>query len=54
MDKSATDVPECRRKVASRRRVAGGIRFLVNARGLKFDVWGAASGIAHACSVVLQ
>ena len=30
-----TDEVECRRKVASGRLVAGGIRYLVNARGLQ-------------------
>ena len=34
MDKLGTDETECSRKVASERRVAGAIRYLVNARSL--------------------
>ena len=34
LDESGTDVGECRRKVASGRKIAGAIRFLGNARGL--------------------
>ena len=34
LDESATDKAECSRKVASGRRVADAIRFLVNARSL--------------------
>ena len=37
LDKSSTYKVECRRKVASGRRVAGDIRSLVNARGLQFE-----------------
>ena len=35
LDESGTDVAECHRKVASRRRVESVIRFLVNPRDLK-------------------
>ena len=37
LDESDTDGATCRRKVASGRRVAGAIRFLVNARDLQLD-----------------
>ena len=37
MDESGTVGAECRRKVASGRRVAGGIRSLVNARNLQLE-----------------
>ena len=37
LDKSDTDVLECRRKVASGRKVAGAIRSLVNARDLQLE-----------------
>ena len=37
MDESGSDVDVCRRKVASGRKVAGAIRFLVNAWGLQLD-----------------
>ena len=37
LDKSGTNGAECSRKVESRRRVAGSIRSLVNARELKFE-----------------
>ena len=36
-DKSSTDGAECRRKMASGKRVAGAIRSLVNARGLELE-----------------
>ena len=35
LDESGTDGTECSKKVASVRRIAGAIRFLVNARDLK-------------------
>ena len=35
LDESSTDEAECRKKVSSEKRVAGAIRSLVNARGLK-------------------
>ena len=35
--KSGTDDPECRRKVAIGRKVAGSIRSVVNARGLQHE-----------------
>ena len=35
LDKSGTDEADCSRKVASGMRVAGAIRFLVNARSLQ-------------------
>ena len=41
MDESSTDGVEFRRKVASGRRVAGAIRFLLNARDLQFECAGA-------------
>ena len=37
LDESGTDEAECRRKVASGRRVAGAIRSLTNARSLQLD-----------------
>ena len=37
LDESGTDVAECHRKVACGRKVAGDIRFLVNARSLLFE-----------------
>ena len=37
LDESGTDKAECSRKVASRRRVAGAIRSLVNARDLELE-----------------
>ena len=37
MDEAGTDGAECNRKVASRRRVAGVIRSLVNARDLQIE-----------------
>ena len=37
MDESGTEGAECRRKMASGRRLAGAIKFLVNARGLQFE-----------------
>ena len=37
LDESGTDGAECGRKVASRRRVAGAIRFLVNAKDLQLQ-----------------
>ena len=37
LEESGTDVDECRRKVASGRKVAGTIRSLVNARDLKHE-----------------
>ena len=37
MDESGTDVADCSRKVASRRRVARAIRSLVNARDLQLE-----------------
>ena len=37
MDKSGTDGTECSRKLANGRRVAGGIRSLVNARDLQTE-----------------
>ena len=37
LDESGTDGAECNRKVASGRRVAGAIRFLVNARDLQLE-----------------
>ena len=37
LDESGTDETECHRKVVSRRRVAGIIRSLVNARSLQHE-----------------
>ena len=37
LDESGTDEAECRRKVASWRRVAGAVRSLVNARRLQLE-----------------
>ena len=37
LDESGTDGAECSRKVASRRRVAGAIRSLVNAKDLQLE-----------------
>ena len=37
LDKSGIDEAECSRKVVSGRRVAGAIRYLVNARSLQLD-----------------
>ena len=37
LDESGTDEADCNRKVANRRRVAGAIRFLVNARNLQHE-----------------
>ena len=37
MDKAGIDMAECSRKVASGRRVAGAIRFLVNTRDLQLE-----------------
>ena len=37
LDESGTDKAECSRKVASRRRVVGAIRSLVNARSLQLE-----------------
>ena len=37
LDESGTDVAECRRKVASERKVEGAIRTLVNGRGLQLE-----------------
>ena len=37
LDESCTDEAKCRRKVASGRRVAGGIRSLVNASDLQIE-----------------
>ena len=37
LDESGTDEAECSRKVASRRRVAGAIRSLVNAKDLQLE-----------------
>ena len=37
MDESGTDGEECSRKVASGRRVAGGVRSIVNARDLQLE-----------------
>ena len=37
MNESGTDEAECHRKVESRRRGAGAIKFLVNARGLSLE-----------------
>ena len=40
LEKSGTDEAECRKKVESGRRVAGAIRYLVNARGLQLEYAG--------------
>ena len=37
LDESGTDEAECSRKVASGRKVASAIGFLVNAKGLKLE-----------------
>ena len=37
MDESGTDGKECNRKVASGRRVAGALSFLVNAKDLQLE-----------------
>ena len=37
LDESGTDEPECSRKMASVRRIAGAIRSLVNARSLQLE-----------------
>ena len=37
LHESGTYETDCRRKVASGRRIAGGIRSLVNASGLRFE-----------------
>ena len=37
LDELSTDEAECSSKVASRKRVAGAIRSLVNARGLQLE-----------------
>ena len=37
LDESGTNEAECRRKEASRRRIGGAIRSLVNARGLRLE-----------------
>ena len=37
LDESGTDGAECSRKVASGKRVAGAIRFLVNAKNLHLE-----------------
>ena len=37
MDESGTDGAECSRKMASGRRVAGAIQFLINARDLQLE-----------------
>ena len=37
LDESGTDAALCCRKVASRRGVAGAIRYMVNARGLQLE-----------------
>ena len=49
MDKSGTDGVECSREVASGRRVAGDIRFLVNARDLQLEC----SRVLHESLLVL-
>ena len=43
LDESGTDGAECSRKVASGRRVAGAIRFLINARDLQLEC----AGVLH-------
>ena len=37
MDESGTDAAECHGKVSSRRKVAGNIRSLANARGMQLE-----------------
>ena len=50
LDESGTDGAECSRKVASRRRVAGAIKSLVNTRDLQLE-W---ARVLHARSYVCQ
>ena len=37
MDESGTDDAECRKELASERKVVGAIRFQINAMGLQFE-----------------